>query len=65
MDDKRIHLWVDEHGQPKKSDFEMHDGILRFRGRIYMPNQKDLRQRILNEAHRARYTVHSGAMKMY
>ena len=49
VDDKRIHLWVDEHGQPKKLDFEIHDGILRFQGRIYVSNQKDLRQRILNE----------------
>ena len=65
VDDKQMCLWVDEHGQPKKSDFDMHDGILRFRGRIYVPNLKDLRQRILNEAHRTRYTVHPGATKMY
>ena len=65
VDDKQICLWVDEHGQPKRSDFDMHDGILRFRGRIYVPNLKDLRQRILNEAHRTRYIVHPGATKMY
>ena len=65
VDDKRICLWVDEHGQPKRSDFEMHDGILGFQGRIYVPNLKDLRLRILNEAHRTRYTIHPGATKMY
>ncbi|XP_052172215.1 uncharacterized protein LOC127788144 [Diospyros lotus] len=34
VDDKQIYLWVDEHGQPKKSDFEIHDGILIFWGRM-------------------------------
>jgi len=65
VDDKRMPLWLDEHGQPKKPEFEMHDGILRFRGRIYVPNQKSLRQKILNEAHMTRYTIHPGATKMY
>ena len=65
VDDKQMCLWVDEHGQPKKSDLDMHDDILRFRGKIYVPNLKDLRLRILNEAHETSYTVHSRATKMY
>ena len=63
--DRRTRLWVDEQGQPKSSDFEIRNGILRFRGRVYVPNLRDLRQKILDEAHRAKYTVHPGATKMY
>ena len=63
--DWRIRLWVDEQGQPKNSDFEMRNGILRFRGRVYVPNLRDLRQKILDEAHKAKYIVHPGATKMY
>jgi len=38
VDDKHIRLWVDEYDLPKNTDFEMRDGILRFWGRIYVPN---------------------------
>ncbi|XP_052189991.1 uncharacterized protein LOC127799812 [Diospyros lotus] len=65
VNDKRIHLWIDKHGQPKNPDFVMRYGILRFWERIYVPKLKDLRQRILDEAHKARYIVHLGATKMY
>ena len=44
--DRRIRLWVDEQGQPNNSDFEMRNGILKFRGRVYVPNLRDLRQKI-------------------
>ena len=46
--DRHIRLWVDEQGQPKSLDFEMRDGILRFRGRVYMLNLRELRQKILD-----------------
>lgn len=36
--DKHICLWVDEYSQPKNPNLKMLDGILRFRGRIYVPN---------------------------
>ena len=56
---------MDEDGQPKVNGFELANGILRMNDRIYVPRDEELRQLILDEAHRAKYTVHLGATKMY
>jgi hypothetical protein len=40
------------------------DGLLRFKNRIYMPPNDELRSLILNEAHRAVYMAHPGVTKM-
>ena len=40
------------------------DGLLRFRGRIYVPPSDELRMLILSEAHRAVYMAHPGVTKM-
>jgi hypothetical protein len=40
------------------------DGLLRFRGRIYVPPNDELRRLILSEAHRAVYMAHPGVTKM-
>ena len=40
-------------------------GTLRFRGRICVPRQEDLRKRILSEAHESLYSIHLGGTKMY
>eukprot|EP00253_Pinus_taeda_P028742 PITA_28742 len=53
----------------KESKFEGYelesDGILRFHGRMYIPDDKDLRDTILREAHKAVYCAHPGVGKMY
>eukprot|EP00253_Pinus_taeda_P024492 PITA_24492 len=58
-----------EGNRVKESKFEGYelenDGILRFHGRMYIPDDKDLRDTILGEAHRAVYYAHSGVGKMY
>ncbi|XP_076945503.1 uncharacterized protein LOC143616591 [Bidens hawaiensis] len=41
------------------------DGVLYFMGRIWVPNSEDLRNLILDEAHKTRYSIHPGADKMY
>ena len=41
------------------------DGVLRFQGRLYVPDVGELRQHILAEAHNCRYSIHPGATKMY
>ncbi|XP_070032925.1 uncharacterized protein [Nicotiana tomentosiformis] len=41
------------------------DGVLRLRGHLFVPNVDDLRERILEEAHSSRYSIHPGATKMY
>ena len=40
-------------------------GTLRFRGRICVPNQADLKHKILSKAHESSYSIHPGGTKMY
>ena len=41
------------------------DGILLFQGRIYISSDGNLKQEILKEAYKSRYTIHPGVTKMY
>ncbi|KAA3464255.1 DNA/RNA polymerases superfamily protein [Gossypium australe] len=41
------------------------DGVLYFQGKVCMPKDDDLRQRILKEAHSSPYAMHLGGSKMY
>ena len=53
-------------GQIKVMSLEIGgDGILRFQGRLCIPNIDGLRERILNEVHTSRYVIHPGSTKMY
>jgi hypothetical protein len=48
------------------SPFQLHeDGILRFHNRICVPNDSELKNLILSEAHDSGYTIHPGEVKMY
>ena len=63
--DARRNQWIDENDQVKAHEFSYQDGILQFQGRTYVQRDQDLRQVILREAHRVRYTVYPGSTKMY
>jgi hypothetical protein len=53
-----------ESGAP--SEFCIHeDGSLRFGNRLCVPNDPNLKEEILSEAHNIGYTVHPGGTKMY
>lgn len=41
------------------------DGILRYQGRLCIPDVDGLLERILTEAHKSSYTVHPVLVKMY
>ena len=41
------------------------DGVIRFKGRLCVPTDEDLRSEILHEAHHSKYTIHPGVTKMY
>jgi hypothetical protein len=48
------------------SDYrEGENEALYFRARICMRNDEIVRNQILAEAHRSRYTIHSGKVKVY
>jgi hypothetical protein len=41
------------------------EGVLRYKGRICVPNVKKLKDKILREAHESAYSIHPGGNKMY
>ena len=41
------------------------DGVLRIKGRICVPRTSDLTTLIMEETHSSRYSIYSGATKMY
>ncbi|WMV45913.1 hypothetical protein MTR67_039298 [Solanum verrucosum] len=43
--------------------FQGRDGVLRYQGRLCVPNVYDVREQILSEAHSSRYSIHSGATR--
>jgi hypothetical protein len=51
---------------PKYEGYNLEtDGLLIYRGRMYIPENGDIRSIILKEAHRSLYCVHPVVMKMY
>ena len=60
----------DVFAQLKKGEevdgWSMHsDGGLRFQGRLVVPNNPQLKDEVLNEAHRSWHSIHPGSTKMY
>lgn len=45
--------------------FTGEDGSIRFRGRLCVPKDDELRKMLLKEAHNSKYTIHPGSTKMY
>uniref|UniRef100_A0A0V0GZ67 Putative ovule protein n=1 Tax=Solanum chacoense TaxID=4108 RepID=A0A0V0GZ67_SOLCH len=41
------------------------DEVLRFQGRLCVPNIDNIRERIMTEAHSSKYSIHPGSTKMY
>lgn len=46
-------------------EFQVIEGVLKFRNRIYIPLVDKLRQRILVEIHSTLYTIYPRGVKMY
>ena len=47
----------------RKAEWEVEDGILKFRERIYVPNDPDLRRQILSQHHDSKIAGHPGRWK--
>lgn len=41
------------------------DRVLRYKGRLCVPNVDDIRERIMAEAYHSRYSIHLGSTKIY
>jgi hypothetical protein len=51
--------------EEKSPDFSEDDGVLWNKGRICVPNIKELEDKILREAHESAYSIHPRGNKMY
>jgi hypothetical protein len=54
---------IKEEKSPSFSEDE--EGVLWYKGRICVPNLKELKAKILREAHESAYSIHPGGNKMY
>jgi hypothetical protein len=54
---------IKEKKSPGFSDDD--EGVLLYKGRICVPNIKELKDSILHEAHESAYSIHPGGNKMY
>jgi hypothetical protein len=53
-------------GDPKVNGFlEDAEGVLYFKDRLVVAKKASLKNKILDEAHTSRYSIHSGSTKMY
>jgi len=65
IDVKFVDLMV-AGNQTADNDFKVDDqGVLRFRGRICIPDDDELKKLILEESHKSSLSIHLGARKMY
>ncbi|KAL5574698.1 hypothetical protein UlMin_016397 [Ulmus minor] len=50
----------------KETEFSVStDGILHYKGRLCIPDDAEIKEQLLSEAHATPYSVHPGATKMY
>jgi hypothetical protein len=52
-------------GEKSPRFLEDDEGVLWYKGRICVPNIKELKDKILREAHESTYSIHPGGNKMY
>ena len=65
LDVKLVDLMVGNN-QSKDSDFKLDaQGVLRFRDRICILDDAEMKKMILEEGHRSSLSIHPGATKMY
>jgi hypothetical protein len=66
LEDEKIQEIKRNIKEEKSPDFlEDEDGVLWYKGRICVPNIKELKDKILHEAHESAYFIHLGGNKMY
>jgi hypothetical protein len=57
-------VWKDKgRGMVKSAEWSESDGLLMFHGKIYVPNDRDLRHRIVKQHHDTRIAGHAGRFK--
>jgi hypothetical protein len=66
VEDEKIQEIKRNIKEEKSPGFSEDDqGVMQYKGRIYVPNIKELKDKILYEAHESAYSIHPGGNKMY
>jgi hypothetical protein len=66
LEDKKVQEIKRNIKEEKSPSFSKDDeGVLWYKGRICVPNVKELKDKILCEAHESGYSIHLGGNKMY
>jgi hypothetical protein len=66
LEDEKVQEIMHNIKEEKLSGFSKDDGgVLWYKGRICVPNVKELKDKILREAHESDYSIHPGGNKMY
>ncbi|XP_017628632.1 uncharacterized protein LOC108471541 [Gossypium arboreum] len=66
LEDESLGMWFRQIECGSTTNFGLNsEGVLCFRGRICVPNDADLKQSILREAHSSPYAMHPSENKMY
>jgi hypothetical protein len=66
LEDDKIQEIKHNIKEEKSPNFsEDKEGVLWYKGRICVPNVKELKDKILREAHESAYSIHPGGSKMY
>ena len=64
--DEKISAIVIQIGYSKETEIEVNEnGVLYYKDRVCVPDDKDLRKFILEEAHNGSFAFHPGSTKMY
>jgi hypothetical protein len=56
---------VQHQGGKLSSFLEEDEGVLQYKGRICVPNTKELKDKILHDAHESAYSIYPRGNKMY
>jgi hypothetical protein len=66
LEDEKIQEIKRNIKEEKSSGFSEDDeGVLWYKGTIYVPNVKELKDKVLREAHESAYSIHPGGNKIY
>ena len=64
--DEKISATIKQIGNGKETEFTVNEnGVLYYKDRVCVPDDKDLRKAILDEAHSGSFSIHPGSTKMY
>ncbi|XP_073133539.1 uncharacterized protein [Henckelia pumila] len=63
--DAQLLTWRQRDVERDNGLYIVEDGIVRYRGRLWVPADDTLRQEVMTKAHRSPYSIHPGSTKKY